>query len=96
VLVTPAPGLRLEVDSLSDGRPLPASFAAYLETEQRGMSRWRSSDAAFAAMFPELGEKPDSWYLMDPSGWVMMRYDASVSYKDVISDLKFLIKNSNG
>ena len=33
---------------------------------------------------------------MDPNGWVMMRYDSSVDYKDVIADLKFLLKNSNG
>jgi hypothetical protein len=33
---------------------------------------------------------------MDPAGWIMMRYDPSIGYKDVISDLKFLIKNSNG
>jgi hypothetical protein len=26
-------------------------------------------------MFPELPARPDSWYLMDPAGWVMMRYD---------------------
>ena len=37
---------------------------------------------------------PNSWYLVDPSGWVMMRYSTEVNYKDVIGDLKFLLKNS--
>ncbi len=96
VLVTPAESLRLSVTTLSDGRPLPEDFRAYLKTEQRGLTHWRSSAESFDGMFPELAEQPDSWYLMDPAGWMMMRYDPSIGYKDVISDLKFLIKNSNG
>jgi hypothetical protein len=86
----------LDVAELSDQRPLPESFASYVTQEQRGMSLWQASPASFASMFPEYAQFPDSWYVMDPSGWVMMRYDKSVTYKDVISDLKFLMKNSNG
>ena len=86
----------LTVAELSDQRPIPESFNAYLESEQRGMQAMQTSPESFERMFSELGDDPQSWYLMDPSGWVMMRYDSSVNYKDVISDLKFLIKNSNG
>ena len=96
LLVTPAEELSLTVASLSDGRPVPENFRAYLASEQRGLSTWRSDATRFDAMFPELSSNPNSWYLMDPAGWVMMRYDPTVDYKDVISDLKFLIKNSNG
>ena len=97
MLVTSADGdLELGFSALSDGRPLPANFAAYLHSEQRGLSVWRTSLSAFAGLFPELGAAPRSWYLMDPNGWVMMRYDSTVDYKDVIADLKFLLKNSNG
>jgi hypothetical protein len=97
-LVTDAEGgaLTLSIDALSDQRPVPATLADYLATEQRGMTLWQSSEPAFQRMFAEYAENPNSWYLMDPAGWVMMRYDPSISYKDVISDLKFLIKNSNG
>lgn len=97
-LVTAAsPGeLVLAADTLSDERPVPGTMAQYLDRDQRGMSVWYSSEAAFGDLFPELEEQPDSWYLMDPAGWVMMRYDPSISYKDVIADLKFLLKNSNG
>jgi hypothetical protein len=35
------------------------------------------------------------WYLVDPAGWIMMSYNGEVHYKDVISDLKFLLKNSS-
>jgi hypothetical protein len=97
MLVTPAPeALEFGVQSLSDDRPMPADFATYLERDQRGLSVWRSSEEAFGRLFPELADAPASWYLMDPAGWVMMRYDPSIDYKNVISDLKFLIKNSNG
>jgi hypothetical protein len=98
VMITDAPldTLALDVTQLSDQRPLPESFAAYVTGEQRGMSLWHASDSNFATMFPEYSQYPDSWYVMDPAGWVMMRYDQTVSYKDVISDLKFLMKNSNG
>ncbi|WP_439101752.1 hypothetical protein [Congregibacter sp.] len=86
----------LNVEALSDQRPLPDNFATYVDREQRGMSLWHAGTDGFSTMFPEYAEYPDSWYVMDPAGWVMMRYDQSVSYKDVISDLKFLMKNSNG
>lgn len=96
VTTTAAENMQLSLDGLSDERPVPASFVAYMQTEQRGMGWVRTSSASFQTMFPELAEAPQSWYLMDPSGWVMMRYDPAVNYKDAISDLKFLIKNSNG
>ena len=46
--------------------------------------------------FPELAEEPDQWYLVDPAGWIMMRFDDRLDYKAVMSDLKFLLKNSGG
>lgn len=97
MLLTPASApLQLAVAALSDDRPLPDNFSTYLARDQRGLDVWRGDAAAFTALFPELAQKPDSWYLMDPGGWIMMRYDPSIDYKDVISDLKFLIRNSNG
>jgi hypothetical protein len=47
-------------------------------------------------LFPEQQGDPTTWYLVDPAGWVMMAYDNQVPYKDVIADLKFLLKNSGG
>jgi hypothetical protein len=88
--------LAFTAPALSDDRPVPDSFADYVASEQRGLEVVHSEAGAFAAMFPERAVEPTSWYLMDPNGWVMMRYDASISYKDVISDLKFLLRNSNG
>ena len=35
-----------------------------------------------------------NFYVVDPSGWVMMYYTDAQSYKEVIKDMKFLLKNS--
>ncbi len=47
-------------------------------------------------LFAEAGADPSIWYLVDPAGWIMMSYNKDVTYKDVITDLKFLLKNSGG
>ena len=43
---------------------------------------------------PELLESPAQWYVVDPAGWIMMRVADDLYYKDVISDLRFLLKHS--
>lgn len=35
-----------------------------------------------------------TFFVIDPSGWVMMYYTAENNYKEVIRDMKFLLKNS--
>jgi len=92
----PPTQIALEVDALSDAQPVPPDFASYVSQSHPGMAVLHGSPQALDALFMEHAAQPDSWYLMDPAGWVMMRYDATVDYKDVISDLKFLLKNSNG
>lgn len=88
----------LVVSQLSDGRPAPASgdFGEYLSTEHPGLQILTVSPAGYNALFEEYASDPSTWYLADPAGWVMMSYNAQVPYKDVIADLKFLLKNSGG
>jgi hypothetical protein len=86
----------LQVDALSDGQPVPPDFSTFMQQAHPGLAVLHGERRALEQLFAEHAAQPDSWYLMDPAGWVMMRYDASVDYKDVISDLKFLLKNSNG
>jgi len=44
---------------------------------------------------PKLDSLQDvSFYVVDPAGWFMMYYQSEHNYKQVISDMKFLIKNS--
>lgn len=89
---------RLMVTELSDGHPAPPAhaFAKYLSTEHRDLRSLTLSAAGYTALFPEHGTDPGIWYLVDPAGWVMMSYNDQVPYKDVIADLKFLLKNSGG
>jgi len=64
-----------------------------IESEHPDVSVWQ---AGAEPVVPERHVADNSWYLVDPSGWVMMRYASEVNYKDVIGDLKFLLKNSGG
>ncbi len=85
----------LAVSRLSDDNPLPPSFSEFLETQHPGLASMQVGADDFARMFPEYLADPQVWYLVDPAGWVMMSYNGQLSYKDVISDLKFLLKNSS-
>lgn len=87
---------RFTVTVLSDQRPPPDDFAQYLDTEHRGLKALVLATGGYQALFPEHTADPSTWYLMDPAGWIMMSYNSEVPYKDVISDLKFLLKNSGG
>jgi hypothetical protein len=92
---SPVGETELAVDTLSDDRPAPASLAALLETEHRGLKALTLGPGAYSALFAEHREDPATWYLVDPAGWIMMSYNDAVPYKDVIADLKFLLKNSS-
>lgn len=85
----------LAIDTLSDGHPAPASFTELLETEHRGLKTLTLAPGSYGQLFPEHREDASTWYLVDAAGWVMMSYNSEVHYKDVISDLKFLLKNSS-
>lgn len=91
----PVAGTRLALDSLSDESAVPDSFDELLAGEHRGTEAVRMPAGATGRLFPEWEADPSTWYLVDPRGWIMMSYDADVSYKDVIGDLKFLLKNSS-
>lgn len=91
-----AASTQLAVPTLSDGRPTPENFAAYLESDHSDLQALTLSSESYRTLFPEQSNDESVWYLVDPAGWVMMSYNKDVSYKDVISDLKFLLKNSGG
>lgn len=93
---TALPEAQLDVQTLSDQRPAPAMLAELLESDHRGMKALQLTGGDFGQLFPEQLQAADTWYLVDPAGWVMMTYNDQISYKDVISDLKFLLKNSGG
>lgn len=86
----------LTVAQLSDEHTLPEDFGSYLASEHRGLRPLVAGPGDLEALFPESEADPSTWYLVDPAGWVMMSYNADIPYKEVISDLKFLLKNSGG
>ena len=49
-----------------------------------------------STLVPEVLVAPTQWYVVDPAGWIMMRVSDDLYYKDVISDLRFLLKHSGG
>jgi hypothetical protein len=85
---------RMEVQQLSDKHPLPTSFANYLANEHRRLRPLVLGPGQIDQLFAEYRAEPGTWYLVDPAGWIMMSYNNDISYKDVIADLKFLLKNS--
>jgi len=86
---------QFEVAELSDQRPTPDNFSDYLASEQRGLKAFTVSGESREKLFSEYIHDPSTWYLVDPAGWIMMYYNSAVPYKDVIADLKFLLKNSS-
>jgi hypothetical protein len=91
----PVASTTLAIADLSDDRPAPDSFDAFLATEHRGLRALTLAPGGYQSLFPEQRDDASTWYLVDPAGWVMMSYNSEVGYKDVISDLKFLLKNSS-
>lgn len=80
----------------SEGLTDVDALLPYIEGSQGDMPALTLTPAEFAALFPEVGADARQWYLVDPAGWVMMRFADDTSYKEVIADMKFLLKNSGG
>jgi len=92
----PLPGIPLQVDALSDGSAAPGDLAALLAGEHDGVRALRLSAGGVDRLFGEVRQDNSTWYLVDPAGWIMMSYNSGTGYKDVIADMKFLLKNSGG
>ena len=84
VTVTPEAGQGGSATSLSD----------WLAQEHVGMTALTVPSERLSRLAPELLESPAQWYVVDPAGWIMMRVADDLYYKDVISDLRFLLKHS--
>lgn len=81
---------------LSNSWPLDPEFSKLLAAEHPKMTVLHSDASAIEQLLadPEdrVGIPKDSYYLIDKRGFVMMSYGPRHSGKDVISDLKFLMK----
>jgi len=89
----------LVTDRAADGTELVgdgSNLASHLEDEHQRLSALTTDQETLASMTPSGSMNEPAWYLVDPAGWVMMRYPNDLNYKAVITDLKFLLKNSGG
>ena len=90
------------------GQPGEPSIAA-LEVEYPALKVLYTSTArmdALAAGEPAAGDPAAgdpvaaaataAYYLVDPGGWIILSYPAGADGKDLMADLKFLLKNSKG
>ena len=92
---TGADKIEWAVSDLSDQRPAPAGFADYLANDHRGLEALTIEAGGYTELFNEHMADASTWYLVDPRGWIMMSYNNEIPYKDVMADLKFLLKNSS-
>ncbi len=68
----------------------------WLSKEHVGVTPLTLPASQLNALLPESVDQPEHWYVVDPAGWIMMRVTDDLYYKDVISDLRFLLKHSGG
>lgn len=71
-----------------------ASLSDWLAQEHVGVTALTVPSERLSTLAPEVLESPAQWYVVDPAGWIMMRVSDELYYKDVISDLRFLLKHS--
>jgi cytochrome oxidase Cu insertion factor (SCO1/SenC/PrrC family) len=80
----------------------PCCDQAYLDAEHAGLTVASADDAAgqaVLAVFPRYGDKPVEQagriYIIDPLGNLMMSYSPQAEHKDLLEDLKKLLKLSH-
>ena len=90
--------LRIERTALVVAEDRSAPWLQALARDYPKLKLLYTAPAPFTALtsaLPEGGTKSD-YYVVDPYGWVILAYAADEDGKDVMADLKFLLKNSNG
>jgi hypothetical protein len=94
-----ADSLRVRRILISKQMPIDPSMHALLQQEHEGIEVLYTTPDQFEKLFgnAQPGIDPlalNTFFVVDPLGWLMMSYDQNNTYKDVIKDMKFLLKNS--
>ncbi|MEP5765492.1 MAG: hypothetical protein ABJ308_12905 [Halieaceae bacterium] len=55
-----------------------------------------TAPASMASLGSDADGQMAGYFVVDPAGWIILSYAADADGKDVMADLKFLIKNSGG
>ncbi len=91
--------LRLRRYYLATDGVAGADLQVLLRDEHPRLQSLESVDGEFnnllvGSKLPGAGAAQGAFYVVDPQGWIMMLYTQENTYKDTISDMKFLLKNS--
>jgi hypothetical protein len=94
-----ADSLRVRRILISKQMPIDPSMHALIQQEHEGLEVLYTTPDQFDRLFANTqpGLDPlaaNTFFVVDPMGWLMMSYDQNNTYKDVIRDMKFLLKNS--
>ena len=87
---------RIERIYLTRERAATRTFPGKLRSEHPGLKVLYTPVPAGLWNSLESVAGPHAYFLVDPRGWIMMSYHADTAGKDVMADLKFLLKNSSG
>ena len=78
--------------ALAAAQPLPSDFQGQLAREYPQLQRYRLDMARYGQRVSQPGAQ---LWIVDPHGNLVLRYDAKVNGKDVLTDLRHLLKLSN-
>lgn len=80
---------------LLTGSATQPAFRAWLEREHEDLLVLQTSPAAVGGLPPrEMAGSEAGYFIVDPEGWLMMAYRERQDPKDLLKDLKFLLRNS--
>ncbi|MGZ0704260.1 hypothetical protein [Pseudomonas sp. L5B5] len=79
--------------ALASAQPLEPGYASRLQAEYPQLQRYPLELATFAKGAKD-SQAPQLW-IVDPHGNLVLRYDARVKGKDLLDDLRHLLKLSN-
>jgi hypothetical protein len=94
-----ADSLRVRRILISKQMPIDQSMLAFVQQEHEHLVVLYTTPDQFDKLFTNTkpGLDPlslNTFFIVDPQGWMMMAYDQGNTYKDVIRDMKFLLKYS--
>ncbi|MCZ6828740.1 MAG: hypothetical protein O7F73_04010 [Gammaproteobacteria bacterium] len=88
---------RIERIYLSREEDAAQTFPQALRKAHPGLKVLYTPGAELAELWQDsAAEQAPAYFLVDPRGWIMMSYGSGMDGKDVMADLKFLLKNSSG
>ncbi len=89
---------RIRLGALVFDPALATELAARLEAEHPNLEFLYTPQSRWQQLMDDVESRDvaPGYYLVDPQGWIMMSYQPEADGKDVMADLKFLLKNSSG